>query len=1506
MKRGNKDLIAVAMRNHNIVILITALLMITGVYALLRMPRNEYPQFTIRQGVIVGLYPGATSAEVEDQLTRAVENYIFGYQEVNKAKTYSLSKEGVMYIFVELTDEVKNADQFWSKIKHGLNELKMTLPAGVVALVANSDFGDTAAVLITLSSESGSYRELEEQVKRLEAECRKISCTSKIKRYGIRREKIYVNVKPELLNEYSIRSVSLLASYQLNGMVNYAGVLKDGKNDLAVHLPPGFASENDLAEQIVYADPSGNVVRLRDIATIERRLADPDNYIMQNGMKTVLVSLEMQPGNNIVQFGKEVDHALEQFLVSCPQGITVAKISELPKYVGDSISNFMKEFLIAIIAVILVTMLLLPLRISSVAAITVPVSVLITLGILFAIGIELHTVSLATLIVVLGMIVDNSIVVIDNHVSRLDAGGSPWHTAIRSARELFTPIVTATLAIFAAYFPLNFFLKGAAGEFIETVPIVVGAALTVSVLVAVVLVPYMNYSFIKRGLKKQGSGSSRKTFLERLQGLFDRSLEGAFRHPAVTIGAGVVMIVLAVFLLLGLDRQIFPRVERNQFPVEIYLPTGASIERTAEVVDSMSTILRQDKRVTNVTSFIGTSSPRFHTVYAPNMPAANYGQLLVNTVSNEATLGVIGDYGEKYREYFTGAHVRMKELALQPNKEAIEIRISSDSVANIRAVQDQVNAILNNESDILWIHDDWDQQRQAITVNVDRDKANRMGYSRSYVATSLLVGLDGIPLTTIWEDDYPVQVMLTQESGTGNDIRVLEDQYITSPMSLKAVPLRSFARFTPAWYEGTIVHRNGIRTLTIMVDTDSKVMASAVFDRIRPEIAKLQLPSGTTVSYGGEYEGQQEVFQPMTIALMVSVLVIFFILMFQFKKTRLALLIMSSMILTLPGAAIGLHLMGYPFSLTSFLGITSLCGLVVRNGIILIDYLVELRKTHRMTVYEAALAAGKRRMRPIFLTSAAAAVGVIPMILSRSLLWGPLGTVICFGLILAMFLTLYILPVLYWIMYRHEDMRRTPKAVPAAIPVGSTDTGRPSAGSPASRNPLLILFLPLAVILITIPRPLHAQKNLTLGQCRQMALENNLLLKNGDLEIMASRQVKKAALTRYFPMVSASGFLVRFNEPLIKIDIPSFNLPVYNGDPRTLPFATEFAWFPGMSASLLGELTTGFVTATQPVFAGGRIIVGNELARLGISVSTKKKAMSETEVLLETEKKYWQILTLKEKMTTIDRYDSLLASLYRDAGRAYKAGLITYNDVLKVSLRQNEIRMNRLKLQHGMKMASMDLCRHIGIPYDSLVTLADTAILVADPAIYRTDHRSAVAGRVEYQLVQDNVKAENLQYRMKLGEYLPELGVGVGAFTYDMNNGWNNNLMAYGSVSIPLSGWWEAAHNLKQHRIREEIARNQAENTAQLLEMEMENAWNRLNESYEQVKIAGDAVRQAEENLKITGDNFRAGINTVSDLLEAQASLQATLNQMSEARYAWCLNLADYRRTTGYPGKPIP
>ncbi len=1484
MKQKKIGFIEWAMRYHNITNILVVVFVLIGVVALLKMPRNEFPNFTIRQGLVIGVYPGASSAEVEEQLTKQVENYIFGFKEVKKAKTYSESKEGMMIIYVELNDNVTNADEFWSKLKHGLNEFKSTLPSGVLALMANSDFGDTSAMLITLSSDTKGYKDMENELKKLKAECRKIPAVSKIKDYGIQKEKIYVNVEPEKLNEYNIKSLSLLSSYQFNGTVSPAGKLKTPQNDLYVHFPANFESEKDLSDQIVFADPTGGVVRLKDIAKVERRDEDPDSYIRQNGKKTILLSLEMQQGNNIVDFGKNVQVALQAFKKHCPKDIQVNVISNLPQYVDDSVSNFMREFMIAIIAVILVVMLLLPKRVASIAGLTVPISVLITLGLLYFVGGELNTVSLAALIIVLGMIVDNSIVVIDNYVEKKDSGMSSWHAAIKSARELVTPIITATLAICVVYIPLGSMLPGTSGDFVRPLPLTVCVALVVSVIVALFVVPFLNFFFIKKGLKSPGSNISKKSILDRLQSLFDAMLEKAFEHSKFTIGIGIGAILLAIGLFKTMDQRLFPEVERNQFAVEVYLPKGAALESTAKIMDSLEYALKKDDRVTTVTSFIGTSSPRFHTLYAPNMPGSNYGQLMVNTIDNKATRAICEEYNKKFEGAFPNAHVKWKILSMQLNKYPIELRISGDSIRDLRKVETQIDSIMKPVKGIAWVHSDWEQKQQNIRVKLDKDKANRMGYSKGLVATSLLIGLNGMPLTTIWEDDYPVSVELKQDNGEKKDINFLGNQTITSPMSFSSVPLRSFAKFSPEWTEGTIVHRNGTRTLTIQVDVDSKTMASNILAKIKPQIDQLKLPEGVSVIYGGDFEGQTEVFVPMAIALGISIIVIFFILLFQFKKVKLAAVIMSTMLLGLPGAAIGLFLMKYPFSVTAFIGITSLCGIVVRNGIILIDYLQELRELHGMSVKEAALAAGKRRMRPIFLTSAAASVGVIPMIISRSSLWGPLGTVICFGLLISMVLTLFILPVLYTIIYRDK-----PKGKPIKRHIPYVNILR-------KLTSIIFVLIGIGSFLPTLGQAQN--RTLSIDSCKTLALQNNKKIKNADFDVKSSLETKKSAYTNYFPKVSAMGLAMRSADYLIKGTIPSMNLPVYDGNLANLATASQFAYIPSTPIKALDYMNMASISVMQPLFAGGRIVNGNKLAKLGYEVSQEKKLMNSTEVLVKTENLYWSTIVLQDKLTTLTSYEKLLNQLLSDVSASVKAGLIQRSDLLKVQLKMNEVEMNKMKLENGISLSTRALCQHIGIAYDSTLVLVQPLTPTELPQ-YSKENKSAITKRHEYQLLNKALDAEKLQKKMTLGEYLPQVSLGAMGYTADFMNNTSSNALAFVTVSVPISDWWGGSHKLKESQFKIEQAANKLNETSELLNLQIEQAKNELNETLFQIKTSQSSIDQAKENLKVVNDNYKAGISSMSDLLEAQALYQDAQNQFSDAVCIYKVKKADYLYAVG-------
>jgi len=1022
------------MRNKQIVLTLAFVLMAFGLYGLFNMPRNEFPDFTIRQGLLIGIYPGASSRQVEEQLTTKVEQYLFSFEEVDKNKTYSYSREGIMYLYVEVRGSVdrNRTAAFWNKLKNGILIFQQTsLPPDVQGVIVNSDFGSTSAVLLAVESKTRPYKDLKNYVNALEDGLRKLPALSKITDSGGLPEQVSLYVDNNKLAQYGLNAGALVQALQRQGAIGAAGDVKTASLNVPVHVATYYKDETELGSQIVQSDASGHVVRLRDVATVRREYdQDPASYVTSDGVKTFIVSLEMTPGRNIVQFGDEVDQRLNALTRTFPPDIKLTKLANQPKVVDESISHFMREFGIALVAVIIITLLLLPFRIAAVAAATIPITIACTLAVMYALGIELDTVTLAALIIVLGIVVDDPIVVIDNYVEKLDHGLSVWDAARSSAQELFPSVFTATLAISATFAPLMLFMEGTARDFIGSFPVTIIIALSLSLIISMLLVPFFNTLFIKTGLKQQvkegeqpekPADQQKKTLLDRVQDVYNGTLARAFNHPWLTIGLTVAAVGVGVFMMSQLKQQLFPKVERNQLAIEIYLPSGYNLTRTDSVVKRLEKVMAQDKRIEHYTSFIGSSSPRFHTLYAPNLPAPNYAQVLVNTTSEETTEEVLADYAAKYSNAFPSAYVRMKQLTMVNAAAPIEVRISGDSLADLEGVAPHVEALARRTPGVTWVRTDFDQMQPTVALGLRPDEAGRLGFSRKDLTDAMAMNLQGLPATQLWEGDYRLNVVVKTPADQRRSGAQLRELTLASPSTHTVVPLRQVATVRPAWENGEIGRRNGVRTLTVRVDIGKDDVANDVLGSLRPQVDKLKLPPGVAITYGGELELQLENITPMGLSLLFSVVLIFFILLFHFRSLKHALLSLTTIPLCIFGAALGLLLLHYPFGFTSFLGILSLCGIVVRNGIILTDFAGEMRAHEGMSVRDAAIHAGERRMRPIFLTSAAAAVGVVPMIISRSTLWGPLGTVICFGLLFSMVLTLFALPVLYWLFFRSED-----------------------------------------------------------------------------------------------------------------------------------------------------------------------------------------------------------------------------------------------------------------------------------------------------------------------------------------------------------------------------------------------------------------------------------------------------------------------------------------------------
>ncbi len=1015
------NIVKASMKHRQITLLVTLLLVVVGVYSLMHMGRREDPKMTIRQGLVIMQYPGAKASRVEEQVTKKIEAHLFRYEEVKKDETESITSDGLSIIQVELQGWVKNRDKFWSKLRHDLHELKnASLPQGTIGPIINSDFGDTIAMLISVESDRHSYTELKDYIEIIEDELRPLAEVSKLKRYGEQKEQIYVTANPQKTSQYGVSLPQVVQALQSMNAITYSGEIKSESSHVPIHTTDLYDSEKQIENQQIDIAPNGEIVRVKDVADVERRYEEPDSFIRVNGHNVLMLSVEMQAGHNIVEFGNKVNERLAEAKKRIPPDVSVRKIVDQPAVVDLSIKYFLKEFLIAIIAVIVVSMVLLPLRVAAVAALTIPVTIMITFAALDLFNVDLQQMTLAGLIVVLGMVVDNAIVIVDDYVERLDHGISPWKAGWQSATELFVPVFSATVAIICAFIPMNFILSGNAGEFLFTLPVAVTVALVVSLFIALLLTPLLCYFFIKTGLHSAVRVNTKPSALDRLQTFYDFVLAKAFKRPGLTLFIGVLAMVGTVVLVSQLKIKMFPLIERNQFCLEVYMRQGTRLEATDRAVGKIEALLSQDERVVDIASFVGTSSPRFYLTYAPRMPDKNYAQILINTVSSKATLELIDKLIPKSKNFLPDGDILVKQLQQGPPVEApIEVRVVGNDLVTIKKIGEQVKRLLKNTEGTNFIRTTFREDYYGITVQVDEDVANRLGYTNQGIAQLLGASFKGAKVSTLWEGDNPVDILFRLDEESRKNFDDIGNMYVTSPSTGARVPLRQIATLVPEWQTGKIRRRNGIRTLTVRSEAQMGRMPNEILKEVMPKIAAIDLPQGISIHYGGELEDQEETMGEFTTALITSLILIFVVLLFQFREIKKAVIIMVTIPISWFGAILGLYVTGNPFCFTGFIGVISLSGLVVRNGIILTEYADKLLSSNtKSSVREVAIDAGKRRMRPVFLTSVAAAAGVVPMIIGGSPLWAPLGAVLSVGLVFGMVLTLFIVPVLYWLVMK--------------------------------------------------------------------------------------------------------------------------------------------------------------------------------------------------------------------------------------------------------------------------------------------------------------------------------------------------------------------------------------------------------------------------------------------------------------------------------------------------------
>lgn len=1010
-----------AIKNRNIVDLFLFLLIGLGIVGLVTMNKDEFPTFEIKQGLIAAVYPGADVHQVEEELGKPLEQMLFSMSEISRPQTKVVNKDGMCYIYTDLTVSSSQKTETWSKIKLKIDSFKQTLPPGVLAIVVLDDFSSLTSVLISIEAPDKGYAELNELARDLSDRLREIPELANASIIGEQSEEFAVIADMDRLSQYGISPSALMLDYQSANLQALGGTFSTDYVSSPVHIAKNVTSEKELAERIIRTSKEGQSLRLGDVAKIERRYKEPSSLISFNGRSAVILSIEMSPDNNIVAFGKDVDRVIGEFLKEAPESVSITRITDQPKVVGDSVWSFIRDLIISMLVVILVMMLLFPIKSALIASSGVPVCTAIALALMYLNGITLNTVSLAALIVVLGMIVDDSIITMDGYMDKLGRGMSRLDAAQASAQELFKPMFMATFAISAMFFPILKLIHGYLGDFVSTFPWVITFALMSSLAYAILVVPSLETRFIT------SPSSESKGIINKFQNILFRGMQTAydfvqdkcFKHAGLTILTGVAAIALGLLMFSRMNLQLMPMANRPLFSIEVYLDPDSSIEQTQAVTDSLSRMLRKDERIVSVTEFIGTGTPRFHATYSPILPGPNVAQLIVNTKSNKDTRECLKEYESFYEHYFPNALIRFKQMDYQGVSIPVEVRVFGDDYEQIRAMSDSIKSYMSTLEMIKWVHSDGDNLIPTINLELKGDEATRLGVNRALMNLSLTSALNGVPISSIREGDVTIPVNLYsqdfQKDATYDNIG---NTLVATAIPGQMVPLRQVADVSPGWEPEVLTRINGKQAIVVGADMKYGYSQPTAIKAIKEYLSRTTMPEGVSVEFGGLNSINSSIGPEIVLAFFAAVFVLFMFLLFHFKKISLAVLTIVLSSLCLFGAFFGLWIFGLDFSMTAVLGLISLVGIIVRNGIIMFEYAEELRFEKGYSVKDAAQEAGKRRMRPIFLTSCTTALGVLPMIISGDLLWMPMGVVICFGTMLSVFLITLIMPVSYWQIFR--------------------------------------------------------------------------------------------------------------------------------------------------------------------------------------------------------------------------------------------------------------------------------------------------------------------------------------------------------------------------------------------------------------------------------------------------------------------------------------------------------
>ncbi|MDO8812171.1 MAG: efflux RND transporter permease subunit [Gallionella sp.] len=1019
------NLSAWSLAHQQMVLFLIIVLMGAGVISYLNLGRAEDPDFTFKVMVVRTLWPGATAQQVEQEVTERIEKKLQETVWVDVLR--SASKPGDSMVFVVLKDYTpkKEVPEAWRQVRKKLDDIRHTLPDGVQGPFPNDEFGDVQINIFALTGDGFDLAALRRHADRIALDLKRVPDVKRVELIGVQDEKIYLEVAPHRLANLGITPGQIGEALQKQNMVSQSGFVDTATDRVQLRVSGGF----DSVERVRDADllVNGQHFRLGDIAKVSRGFADPPNPQMRvSGQPAIGIGVIMDKGGDVIHLGENLNLAMKKITADLPAGVDVHVVANQPEVVRGSIRLFENSLTEAILIVLAVSFLSLGWRTGTVVALSIPLVLAITFFLMKVFGIDLQRISLGALVIALGLLVDDAIIAVEMMVVKMEQGWDRFKAATFAYTSTAFPMLTGTLITAAAFTPVGF-SKSAASEYTFSIFAVVTIALLVSWIVAVVFTPYLGYRLLdpKKLLAKarrHGTDIYDTPFYRRFRALVTWCLRNRWKVIGATVGIFVLSIVA---FNIGVQKQFFPSASRVELIVDVWLPQGASLKATEAETKRIERILAGDPAVASYSSYIGNGAPRFFLSLDVRLFSDNYAQVVIVTKGLQQR----EELKRKLEKTFTSAegdfshiHARVSRLENGPPVGyPVQFRVLGADVEQVRAIAAKVADLMRANVHLQDVSFDWNEKVKALRVEVDQDKARRLGTSSREISQALQGWLNGVALAQYREGDQLIDIVWR---GT-NDLETrsldrLSELDIPLPNG-RHVPLAQVAKLVPVLEEGLIWRRNRLPTMTVLGDMADKTQPATVSVEMNAQLDALRatLPIGYRIEMGGSVEESAKSETAIKAVVPLMLVGVITLLMMQLQSISRTVIVLLTAPLGLIGVTLALLVFQVPFGFVANLGFIALAGMIMRNSVILVDQ-IRQDEADGKTQWEAIIGSTVRRFRPIMLTASAAILAMIP--LTRQVFWGPMAVSIMGGLVIATLLTCLFLPALYaaWFKVRED------------------------------------------------------------------------------------------------------------------------------------------------------------------------------------------------------------------------------------------------------------------------------------------------------------------------------------------------------------------------------------------------------------------------------------------------------------------------------------------------------